>query len=96
MGLGSVLLAEEGIALLVLVQRMVTPRFSAADAKAIQAPAWVLNVMPKFTSISSGLLTILRSFSTTLFGLQPDQWGERSDTKLVTNVTNSGLRQRGW
>ncbi len=83
MGVGSVLLAEEGIAQLPLVQRMVTPRFSAADAKAIQAPTWVLNLMPKFTSISSGRLAILRSFSTILFGLQPDQWGERSVTKRV-------------
>ena len=70
MGVGYVLLTEEGVALLSLVQRIVTPKFAAADAKAIKAPAWVLKLMPKFTSISSGRLAILRSFSTTLFGLR--------------------------
>ncbi len=96
MGDGSVLLAEEGIAQLPLVQCMVTPRFSAAEASAIQAPAWVLKVMPRFTSISPGRLAILRSFSTILFGLKLHQWGERGDTKRVTDITKSGIRQRGW
>ncbi len=58
MGVGSVLLVKEGVALLTLVQRMITPMFSVAEVSVIQAPAWELTVMPKFTSSSSGRLAI--------------------------------------
>src|SRR6266568_7439532 len=60
------LIGQGVVSLFVPVQRTVTPKFAAALAEAINAPAIVLKLTPKVTSISSGLLAMLRSFSTTV------------------------------
>jgi hypothetical protein len=77
------------VSLLALVQRTVTPKFAAADAKAINAPAWVLKLMPKFTSISSGLLAMLWSFSTTLFAAGRTRFRASSKVSLAFSMVSS-------
>jgi hypothetical protein len=47
------------------VHRNVTSKLASAAAEAITAPAVVVSYTPKTTSISSGALPIVRSFSTT-------------------------------
>ncbi len=95
MGVGSVLLAEEGVAQLPLGERMVTPTFSAAEASVIQAPACVLTVMLdqslRSHRVGSPSSAVSRRHSL-VFEL--DQEGERSDTNDGTNDTSCGIPQK--
>jgi hypothetical protein len=59
------LIGQDMVSSCVPVQHTVTPKFASTLAEAMNAPALVLKLTPKVTSISSGLLAMLRSFSTT-------------------------------
>jgi hypothetical protein len=80
---------QEVVSLCVPAQRTVTPKFAVALAEAIIAPAIVLKLTPKVTSISSGLLAMSRSFSTTVLVAGSTLFRESSKVSLAFSILSS-------
>src|SRR5215471_503907 len=82
-------MGQDAVSLVVPVQCTVTPKFAAALAEAITAPAIVLKLTPKVTSISSGLLAMPRTFSTTVLAAGRTLFRASSKVSLAFSILSS-------